>query len=70
MRDLEMLGNVIMKERGKKGLTQRDLAKKSDVSECTITLLEKARVERPRADTLCKLAKALEINEDTLLQYI
>lgn len=57
--------------RGKKGLTQSQLATKSGVSMASIQFLEQNFDNRePRPITLMKLAKALEVKEEVLLKYI
>lgn len=57
--------------RAKLNLTQEGLAKKSGVSECAIALIEsKCSTGMPRIDSLVKLEKALELEENTLTKYI
>lgn len=69
MEDLTSLAVALKVERVKKGITQSELAKKSGVALCTISFIEKG-VGHPRPLTLAKLAKALEIDEKTFLQYV
>lgn len=58
-------------QRAKLGITQEELAKKAGVSECSIGLIEsKHYSSNPRIDTLVKLEKALELEENTLLKYL
>ena len=57
--------------RGKKGWTQSQLATKSGVSTASVQFIEQNFDQRqPRPITLMKLAKALEVKEETLLKYI
>ncbi len=67
----ELLARELKVARAKLGLTQEGLAKKSGVSECAIALIEsKCSTGMPRIDTLIKLEKALELEENTLTKYI
>lgn len=52
--------------REKRGLTQEELAKILSVSRSTVTLWELG-INKPRADTLVKLAKVLHCTTDDLL---
>jgi len=54
-------GKLIKEQRVKKGLTQEELAKKSEVSTRTIQRIENGEVE-PRAYTLQMIAKALDFD--------
>lgn len=57
--------------RAKAGLTQKELAEKSGVAECTIAFIEsKSITSNPRIDTLVKLEKALEVEDKTLTRYL
>jgi transcriptional regulator with XRE-family HTH domain len=57
--------------RAKAGITQDELAARSGVAKCTIVYIENSSNEtKPRVETLLKLAKALEVDENILLQYI
>ena len=53
------LARKLYMERGRHGLSQFDLAKLSGVSRSSIVYIETGRVERPQADTLAKINKAL-----------
>lgn len=50
-------------------LNQQELADKSGVAMCVISFIENGR-RRPRADTLVRLARALNVEEEKLLQYL
>ena len=57
--------------RGKKGWTQNQLATKSGVSSASVQFIEQNFDQRkPRPNTLMKLAKALEVEDEVLLKYI
>lgn len=55
--------------RAKKNVTQEELAKLSGVSHCAITFIENCKTTA-RPQTLIKLAKALEVDESELLNFI
>lgn len=57
----------IKKFREKAGLTQEALARKADISYNTLIKLETRGIKDPRISTLSKLAKALNIKIDDLL---
>ena len=57
--------------RAKEGLTQKELAQKSGVAECTIAFIESKTIASiPRIDTLVKLAKALNVEDNALTKYL
>ena len=51
--------NKLQEYRKKRGLTQQELAKKSDVSRATINGIENGHVQVVKTDTLVKLSQAL-----------
>ncbi|MFH1958677.1 MAG: helix-turn-helix transcriptional regulator [bacterium] len=51
----------------KRDLTQRDLARKSGVSYNTIIKIERGGITNPKIETVIKLAKALNISIDNLI---
>ncbi|MCL5073360.1 MAG: helix-turn-helix domain-containing protein [Actinobacteria bacterium] len=57
----------IKKLRNKKGWSQERLAKESDVSYQTLIKIEQNKVKNPKLQTLIKLAKALEVTLDELV---
>lgn len=63
-----MLAENIKKYRSKAGLTQEALARKADVSYNTIIKIESKGITDPRVGTLKKIADALKIKIDYLLQ--
>lgn len=62
---LDTLARNLRAARAFRGLDQRELAAKSGVDRATISLLENGH-RPPRRGTVRKLAKALEIPEETL----
>lgn len=59
------MGNKLKECREKRGLTQEELAEKSQVSRVTISQLEQGR-ENTTAKTLLKLAQALDTTIDDI----
>ncbi len=62
------LGQNLKKLRDKKGLSQDRLAKLADVANNTIIKIEQGENENPTLETLRKIAKALEISVDKLIE--
>ena len=62
------LGQNLKKLREKKGLSQDRLSKLADVANNTIIKIEQGENENPTLETLRKIAKALEISVDELIQ--
>jgi len=62
-----MLAENIKKYRNKLGLTQEALARKANISYNTIIKLESKGITDPRMETLKKLASALEVSIDKLV---
>ena len=50
-----------------KGLNQRDLAKKSDINECTLSLILKGN-KISRFKTISKLSKGLEVEVSEIVE--
>ncbi len=57
----------LKKMRESKGLSQEKLARMSDVANNTIIKIEGGKNQNPTLDTLNKIAKALEISVDDLI---
>ena len=57
----------LKKIREKKGLSQDRLAKLADVANNTIIKIEQGENANPTLDTLKKIAKALEVSVDDLI---
>lgn len=65
---MSKIGKRIQKVRKKEGLTQQELAKKSDVLLTTLTKIEVGNNNNPTIKTLKKIADALEVTVDYLLK--
>jgi len=57
----------IKKLRTKLGLTQDDLAKKADIKYTTLMKVESGTVNKPSVQTMAKIAKALGVSIEELL---
>lgn len=62
------LARNLKKLRKKKGLSQDRLAKLADVANNTIIKIEQGENINPTLDTLKKMAKALDVSVDELIQ--
>lgn len=62
------IGNKIKKLRNKQGLTQDELARKSDLPYTTLTKIETNVITKPTIQTVIKIAKGLEISLDDLMK--
>lgn len=67
--DLGAIGSRIKAAREKKRLTQDDLAAIVDLSPTHISVIERG-VKPPKLETFVKIANALEVPADTLLQDV
>lgn len=65
----KILASNIKAERNRKGLTQFQLAEKINVSESTISLIERG-LQTPSIFLVLDIAKILEININELLKNI
>lgn len=63
------LSKNLKRLREKKGLSQDRLAKLADVANNTIIKMEQGENLNPTLDTLKKIAKALEVSVDELINY-
>jgi transcriptional regulator with XRE-family HTH domain len=54
--------------REQKGLTINELARRADVSAASISIMEAGKHTNPSLDTLCKLASALDVTIDDLVE--
>ena len=61
------LANNIMRLRKQKGLSQEKLARLSDVANNTIIKMESGENDNPTLETLRKVARALDISVDDLI---
>ena len=57
----------LAKVRKEKGFTQEGLARKANISYHTLIKLENGGIKNPKAETILKLADALNISTDALL---
>ncbi len=59
----------IKKIRNEKGWSQEKLAREANVSYQTLIKIEQHRVRNPKLQTLIKIAKALDVTLDKLINY-
>ena len=64
----ETIGNKIKQLRNKQGLTQDELARKSDLPYTTLTKIETDVITKPTIQTVMKIAKGLGISLDELMK--
>jgi len=62
-----MLGENIKKIRKKRNLTQDKLARLADIPYTSITKIETGVIKSPSIQTVAKIAKALDVKVDDLL---
>lgn len=65
--NLSILGRKVQEFRKLSGLTQEELAKKANISHATLIKIEQGQVKNPTVKSLIKIAEALEISIDNLL---
>lgn len=58
----------LAKIRKEKKLTQEGLARKANISYHTVIKLESGGIKNPKAETILKLASALNVSTDSLLR--
>ena len=63
----ETIGDKIKLLRNKQGLTQDELARKSDLPYTTLTKIESNVITKPTIQTVMKIAKGLGIGIDELI---
>ncbi len=61
------IGIQIKKYRKELKLTQEELAKKADIPYATLIKIENGHVDNPTIQTLMKIANALQVNIDNLV---
>ena len=64
----ETIGNKIKQLRIKQGLTQDELARKSDLPYTTLTKIETNVITKPSIQTVMKIAKGLGVSVDDLMK--
>lgn len=62
------LSKNLKKLREQKGLSQDRLAKLADIANNTIIKIEQGENQNPTLDTLKKIAKALDVSVDNLIE--
>lgn len=63
-----MIGDNIRKFRKKKGLSQDNLARAANIPYTTLTKIESNVVRKPSVQNVAKIAKALEISIEKLIE--
>ena len=61
------LGDVVKTYREARGISQNDLAKRTQISQSTLSRIE-ANIQKPRMQSLIRIAKFLDISIDELVQ--
>ena len=64
---MNTIGGKIKKLRLEKDMTQEELARKADIPYATLLKIENDTVKNPTINTLQKLAQALEVSVDFLI---
>lgn len=64
----ETIGDKIKQLRNKQGLTQDELARKSDLPYTTLTKIETNVITKPTIQTVMKISKGLGISIDDLMK--
>ena len=64
----ETIGDKIKQLRNKQGLTQDELARKSDLPYTTLTKIESNVITKPTIQTVMKIANGLGITIDGLMK--
>ncbi len=64
----ETIGDKIKQLRNKQGLTQDELARKSELPYTTLTKIESNVITKPSIQTVMKIAKGLGITIDDLIK--
>lgn len=65
--DNETIGDKLKQLRNKQGLTQDELARKSDLPYTTLTKIETNVITKPSIQTVMKIAKGLGVTIDNLM---
>ena len=64
----ETIGDKIKQLRNRQGLTQDELARKSDLPYTTLTKIETNVITKPTIQTVVKIAKGLGVSLDDLMK--
>ena len=62
------IGDKIKKIRNKQGITQDELARKSEIPYTTLTKIESNVITKPTIQTVAKIARGLGITIDELIK--
>src|SRR3970040_1420777 len=65
----ETIGDKIKQLRNKQGLTQDELARKSDLPYTTLTKIETNVITKPSIQTVMKIAKGLGVSLDDFMKF-
>ena len=66
----ETIGDKIKQLRNRQGLTQDELARKSDLPYTTLTKIETNVITKPSIQTVVKIAKGLSVSVDELTKQL
>ena len=66
--NIENIGDKIKQLRNKQGLTQDELARKSNLPYTTLTKIETNVITKPSIQTVMKIAKGLGVSIDDLMK--
>ena len=66
--DSQNIGDKIKQIRNKQGITQDELARKSEIPYTTLTKIESNVITKPSIQTVAKIAKGLGITIDELIK--
>jgi transcriptional regulator with XRE-family HTH domain len=66
--DSQNIGDKIKQIRNKQGITQDELARKSEIPYTTLTKIESNVITKPTIQTVAKIAKGLGITIDELIK--
>jgi len=64
---MEGIGGRVVAERDRLGMTQKDLADATGLPQATISRIERNDIKQPRVEVLRKLAEALHVTADYLI---
>lgn len=65
---MSALGELIREVREQRGMSQRDLANKAEISSSTVSFIERGLTEKPDPDTLISVANALGVDQHALFE--
>lgn len=68
MKSQNNIGDKIKQIRNKQGITQDELARKSEIPYTTLTKIESNVITKPTIQTVAKIAKGLGITIDELIK--